>query len=224
MSYWYFGLKDGLLRFNDNRKVVIGKTHKVEGEPVLCQHGLHASKTIWDALSYAPGPILYKVRLGGKIVHSSDKSVATERAYLSAIDATDLLHKFARLCALDVVHLWDAPDIVVKHLKTGDESLRAAARDAAWDATRDAARDAAWDAAWDAARDAARAAATAAARAAAREPAWDAAWAAAMEAGSAARAARSAGWAAAWEKKQKRRLSSMVSAQFKKEARLHGND
>jgi hypothetical protein len=38
--------------------------------------------------------------------------------------------------------LWDAPEFVVKYLKTGDVKLRAAAGDA---------RDAAWAAAWDAA-------------------------------------------------------------------------
>lgn len=51
----------------------------------------------------------------------------------------------ATRAALDVVHLWDAPDVVVKYLRTGDEQIR----DAAWDA----ARNAAWDAARAAARD-----------------------------------------------------------------------
>ena len=73
---------------------------------------------------------------------------------------------FARQCALDVIHLWDAPQLVKKYLKTGDEKIRDAAWDAAWAATRDAA--------WDAAMDAAMAAAWAAARAAARAAAWDA--------------------------------------------------
>jgi len=107
-----------------------------------------------------------------------DKISATERKYLWGFDATDTLWRFARLCALDVVHLWDAPDIVVRYLKTGDESIR----DAAWDAARAAARFAARDAAWAAARAAARAAAWDAARAAARAAAWDAARAAARDA------------------------------------------
>ena len=33
---------------------------------------------------------------------------------------------------LDAAHLWNAPQIVLDFLKTGDESLRAAARAAAW--------------------------------------------------------------------------------------------
>jgi hypothetical protein len=103
------------------------------------------------------------------------------RRILWRLEAGDLLRRFARECAADVLHLWDAPQVVKDYLKGGDESLRAAARDAAWAAT--------WAAAWDAAtaaRDAARTrdAASAAwhtaradaAREAARDAAWDAAW------------------------------------------------
>jgi len=82
--------------------------------------------------------------------------------------------------ALSVVHLWDAPDVVLDYLMTGDKSIR----DAAWAAARIAARDAARYAAWAAARVAARDAARYAAWAAARAAAWD--------------AARYAAWAAAW--------------------------
>jgi hypothetical protein len=38
---------------------------------------------------------------------------------------------FIRRCALDVVHLWKASDVVRRFLETGDESLRDAARDSA---------------------------------------------------------------------------------------------
>jgi hypothetical protein len=79
---------------------------------------------------------------------------------------------FACWCALQVIHLWDAPDIVVRYLKTGDESLKAAA----------------WTAAWAAARTAARTAAQATAQAAV----WNIAWAA-------ARAADVASWDALWD-------------------------
>ena len=69
------------------------------------------------------------------------------------------IRRFARQCALDVIHLWNAPPIVKRYLKTGNEKLRAAAWDAAWDAAGDAAGDAAWAAARAAAWAAARAAA-----------------------------------------------------------------
>ena len=110
-----------------------------------------------------------------------DKFVGNRRRIFRSIDCERLLRQFARQCAMDVIDLRDAPQIVRDYLQSGDEHIRAAAwgaawgaawdaaRDAAWDAARDAAwgaaRDAAWGAAWGAARDAARAAARAAASA-----------------------------------------------------------
>ena len=197
MTYYHFIPANKRLHYGDARVVKVGKTYKVDCKPVLCESGLHACKRLIDALGYAPGPILCKVELGGTIIHDLDKSVATERTVVAMADVSDVLRDFARRCALDVVHLWDAPDVVVRYLKTGDENLRDAARAATWDAT--------WAATWDAARTAAWAAAGTAAGTAA----WAAAWAAASAAASAASAARAAAWAAAREK-QNRRLVSMV--------------
>jgi hypothetical protein len=169
--YWHFCRvdNDGVARlgYDDNREVRLGETLRVDGEPVLCEHGLHASKRLIDALGYANDNrlSLCRVALGGIVKHDDDKSVANERTVVAMldVDATDeLLHDFARWSALQVIHLWDAPRVVRQYLETGDEQLRAAARDAAWAA--------AWAAAGAAARDAAWAAAGAAAR--------DAAWAA----------------------------------------------
>jgi hypothetical protein len=225
-KYWYFSRKDKKLRHDDNRTIRLGRTHKVECEPILCQQGLHASKNILDALNYAPGTVIWQVELGGKIVHGDDKSVGTERTYVAGgFDIEDILREFARKCALDVIHLWDAPHVVIKYLKTGDESLRSDARAAVW-AARDA--RAAWAAAWAArdARDAARDARAAWAAAWAARDARDAAWAArdARAAAWAARDARAAAWAArdaraaAWAA-QNRRLTRMVLAEIKKRAK-----
>ncbi len=166
-----------------------------DGDVIPCKSGLHASIRLIDALEYAPGSTLCRVILRGDIQqHNNDKIVGRERQIVWRIDATAVLREFARKCALDVIHLWEAPDVVRKYLETGDESLRAAA----WDAARDAARDAVSAAA----RDAARAAAWAAASAAARAAASDAAWAAAGD------AARAAAWDAArdaehqWQREQ----------------------
>ena len=177
---WWFEPSGGVLGFDDNRKPLKGCTHKVSGKELeLCHFGLHASKSPLDALQYAQSNNIWRVELSGEILHGHDKSCATERTYLWRLDAEDTLRHFARLCALDVIHFWDAPDVVVRYLKTGDESLRAAARDdawsAAWGTARDdawsAARSAAWDAAWSAAWSAANAAARDAANVAARDAA-----------------------------------------------------
>jgi hypothetical protein len=187
-TFWHFATVDGdgipRLGYSDGREIRVGETLTVECEPVLCEQGLHASKCIWDALGYAQGDklALCQVTLGGTVLHDNDKSVGQERTVLVMLDADatkQLLQEFARWCALQVIHLWDAPDVVRQYLETGDESLRdaawAAAGAAAWAAAGAAARAAAGDAAgavaWDAARAAARAAAGAAARAVARDAA-----------------------------------------------------
>jgi hypothetical protein len=140
---WHFADYSETLRYGDGRKIEVGTTHKVGCEPILCEQGLHASPTVYKALGYAPGPILFRVSLGGVIVHGDDKSCATERTYLARINIDELLHEFGRKCSLDVVHLWDCPRIVRDYLETGDENLRSAAWSAAWSA----ARSAAWSAA-----------------------------------------------------------------------------
>lgn len=112
------------------------------GEISLGRAGLHASRTVLDALQYAPGPILCRVALAGARIDDTDKSVAQRRRILARIDATALLRDFARHCAREVLPLWDAPEVVRRYLETGDETLRAAARATVW-TIGDAAGDAA---------------------------------------------------------------------------------
>jgi len=132
MVGWHFST--GTLGYGDGRAIVVGETHEVSGPLELCERGLHASERIIDALSYAPGPMIYRVRLHGYVLRGDDKACATHRTYLAGCDATDILRLFARQCALDVVHLWDAPVIVREYLETGDESIREAAQEAAQEA------------------------------------------------------------------------------------------
>ena len=138
---WWFAPADRKLANGDGRLIRRNTTHVHRGDLVLCQSGLHASRRITDALKWAPGPILCRVECGGEVVEGADKLVCTRRKYLAVVDATAVLLKFARLCALDVIDNWDAPGVVIRYLRTGDEQLRAAAMDAAW-AARDAAMDA----------------------------------------------------------------------------------
>jgi len=158
----------------------IGHTLVHTGVIEMCASGYHWSRTPFQALPYAPGPLLHKVRIGGTIRETKgDKGVSSERTILATIDATQLMRRFAANQALSVAHLWPMPDVVREYLTGLDESKRDAARAAAMDAAWAAAMDAAWDAARDAAWAAARAAAMDAAWAAARDAVWDAARAAA---------------------------------------------
>ena len=175
MTYWHFSaMVDGKPVMRDRTTIEIGKWYTVP-EARMCETGFHGSRRAIDALYYAPGSWVSKRKI---LVTDTqdDKVVGTECVHLAGIDATEALRKFGRMCAFDVIDLWDAPPVVIKYLKTGDESLRAAVRaaawaaagDAAWDAARAAAGDAAGDGAGDAAWDAARAAAWDAARDGAR--------------------------------------------------------
>ena len=140
MKAWYFSQSSRRLRYGDNRRIKAGMSHRVKCIPILCTQGLHGSVKIMDALGYAPGNVVWRVRLSGDMVIGDDKVTATERKYLWGYNADKVLRHFARLCALDVIDLWDAPDIVRRYLKTGDEGIRDAAGDAAWDAARATAR------------------------------------------------------------------------------------
>lgn len=115
-----------------------GVTLRNYGGLVMCDRGLHASKQILDALDYAPGPLVHRVRLGGKVIEGDDKIVAEERTILWSIRDEKVMKRilceFARWCALQVAHIWDAPQVVVEYLETGDGSKR----DEAWNAVADA--------------------------------------------------------------------------------------
>ena len=177
MKAWHFLKADRRLACPPHTPVVVGNTLTVDPDKLeLCTYGLHASIRALDALCYAPGPIICRVELGGRILTANDKVCASERTVIAMADATETLRAFARSCALDVIYKWDAPSVVREYLETGNEELResarSAARSAAWSATRSAARSAAE--AWAAADSAAESAAWAAADSAA----WSAEWSA----------------------------------------------
>ena len=116
-----------------------------------------------DALNVAEGN--HVIRFPCRVLGRDDQGELRCVAGKPTLDygATEVLGSFARKCALDVAHLWDAPPVVKRYLRTGDKSIRAVARDAAMDA------------AWTLAAHAASAAAEAAGDAASEIPAWEAA-------------------------------------------------
>ena len=218
MLGWHFLAEDRRLLYGSKEIVEAGQTYTASGPLVMCQNGMHACKRPIDALPYAPGPIVCRVRLRGEMIHDTIKSVARSRQVLWMADATTILHEFAlsvatgALClqeargeftdprswaALEVKARWLRGEATTRELDAAGDAAWAAAETAAKAAARDAAGDAAWAAAWAAAETAAWAAAKAAARAAAeaaaRDAARDAAWAAAET------AAKAAAWDAAWD-------------------------
>lgn len=174
---WHWA-KNSLRTKHSDEPLVVGETLEASGPLELCSNGMHASLCPLDALQYAPGSMLCRVRLDGEIIKGEDKLCARKRTVFWTADAEKMLHEFACLCAeraLDKVIVkdersWNA--IKVKRLwlagKATDAEL-AAAEAAAWDAAWDSDRSVAWAAAW-----AADLAAEAAAWDAARAAAWDA--------------------------------------------------
>jgi hypothetical protein len=176
-----------------------------DGPVEMYKSGLHWSRHPFDALTYAPdsGPLyLHRDEVDDVVEEIADRGVSMRRKILASIDAEPLCREFARWCALQVIELWDAPDVVREYLETGDESIRVAAKDAAW-AT-------AWDASWGADRSVAGAVAWAAITTAARSAARSASWAVAKD------AARSASWNASWGAVDvyREKFAEMVDAAF----------
>src|SRR3990172_3699057 len=102
---WHFLPEDKRLRYGTREVVEVGRPVKVAGKLALCEWGLHASRRAIDALAYAPmdSAKLYacRVRLGGELIESQDKAVASEREVLWMVDATKALHLFACRVAED---------------------------------------------------------------------------------------------------------------------------
>lgn len=94
------------------------------GRVEMCRSGLHASARVIDALQNAPGSTVCRVTVGDVRDYQYDKMVGRARTILWRVNAKALLEDFARLCALDVIDRWNAPNIVRRWLETGDEDLR----------------------------------------------------------------------------------------------------
>ena len=135
MKAWHF-VRDTLR--NGDPVPADGELLRHDGPLEMCVSGLHASKRLIDALQYAPGNTICRVEVSN-CEHDIDKLVCRERTIIWRVDGKELLHDFARRCALGVIDKWDPPDVVREYLTTGNESLRASARDSAWASLRDSA-------------------------------------------------------------------------------------
>jgi hypothetical protein len=181
----------------------------------LCVVGLHACKSAFAALTYAPGPWVSRVRLEGRVLTDADKACATRRVRLAGpVDVTRELRLFSVDCAERVLPIFEK---TVPGDARPRQAIETARRFAVGQATAEelvAAWAAAGGAAW----------AAAAAGAAAGDDAWAAAWAAGDDvwaaAGAAAGARRDAAaarddvWAA--EKRwQDQTLTSRLKAALK---------
>lgn len=124
MIGWYFAPQNGRLKFGDNRPIVEGETHSVEGDLKICQSGLHAGTTPSYALPFGTGTELWQVRLTNEegfpedgsywnMFYSGGKVAGRTRTYLKKVNVYPAMVQRA----LDRVRVemkdWtDAPQIV----------------------------------------------------------------------------------------------------------------
>ena len=138
---WHF--TDGM-KLRDGTPLEI-KTYRYVGPIEMCASGYHWSRDPLDALKYAPGFTLSRVRVDEIEQEDSDKGVSRVREVLEIHDVRDVILLWAADVAEHAVHRYytgdsDAPqeaiDTVRKHIQgtaTSEECAHAAA-DAAADA------------------------------------------------------------------------------------------
>lgn len=155
---WHFITEDWRSAEGKRKPWKDGAIERHRGELAPCRSGLHSSPTAWDALQYAPGPLLSLVEIpdvgNDCIPHGDpvDKHVSRWRRRVQTIDLSRELRQFACDVAEEALNREEQAG------RTVDERSRAAIevarRYANGQADREelaAARDAAWAAAWDAA-------------------------------------------------------------------------
>ncbi len=161
----------------NRRAYVDGKVEHHRGSVEPCVSGLHASPTPWDALQYAPGPLLSLVEIpDDALPHGSpvDKYVASWRRRIFTIDISKELRLFAcdvaeealnrevqcgnavderSRAAIEVARRYAQQQATEKELAAAPHAARGAALAAAWGAALATARGTGWAAGWAVAED-----------------------------------------------------------------------
>ena len=105
---WHFVGLDRRLRYGSEKERLIvapGYVYTESAPIVICRSGLHASTRAYDALRYAPGLVICRVRMWGDVVEGDDKLVARNREVLWMADATSEVRLWAAWCVRQVWHL-----------------------------------------------------------------------------------------------------------------------
>jgi len=94
---WHFLAADRRMA-HENEIVKPGYIYTCDGDLRLCESGLHASVRAIDAICYAPGPTVCRVRCSGEIIHGDDKLVSRNREVLWMENASSVLRLIAAEC------------------------------------------------------------------------------------------------------------------------------
>ena len=106
---YFFAYDDNRLAYRDNRKISLGKTHRVWSQPLICSNGLHAALDPFSALMYREdrSGLLYKVESSG-MFHDSPriditKYASTKRKYIDSVDVNPIIDKVLTLRMMQVI-------------------------------------------------------------------------------------------------------------------------
>ena len=160
---WHFLREDCKMRFKPDVKVKPGVEYKAKLPLVMCKNGLHASEQIIDALFYAPGTVVCRVELSGRMIKNNDKICAEKRKVLWMYDAANVLHEFACIVMERALlkeresgrepdqRSWQVIEVKRRWLRgeSSSEDL-AAAWEAAWAAVWEVAWEVSWETEWEA--------------------------------------------------------------------------
>jgi hypothetical protein len=156
---WHFVSDNRTLGYDSTElSVESGYVYSVPGGPLsMCSRGMHASRKPLDALCYAPGTVVCRVRCWGDIEEDPDKLVCRHRQVLWLANAERTLHEFSVWCVRNTPigpskTVWDllTDPCSRKAIETKERWLEGRASKEELAAATDAARDAAWAAARDA--------------------------------------------------------------------------
>jgi len=112
---------------------ILGWMFEKSTELVPYENKYYLSTEPLGALSIAQGSFVHRVRCSGEITKNNNYAVFSQCTTVSGgINVRETLHHFARLCALDVIHLWDAPRSIIHYLRTGEDNISKEDRQAAF--------------------------------------------------------------------------------------------
>lgn len=108
---WHFLPADRRLTHGDGRRVESGLKFSMPEEHIsMAGRGFHASVRALDALHHAPGPVVCRVEMEGRVMEDASRVVASERTVLWLVDASRTLHEFCVWCTDRALKWVEAPD------------------------------------------------------------------------------------------------------------------
>ena len=169
---WHFVTDDRILAHQEPPMAVV--PGYIYGEPkggiIICKRGMHASRKVCDALSFAPGSQLCRVRIWGDVLEQRDKIMGRYREVLAMRDVASELRLWGCWCVrntpigngkttwdlltdersrntIEVAERFARNEVTREELAAASAAASAADRAAAWAAASAADRAAAWAAA-----------------------------------------------------------------------------